>query len=216
MTFDHDPRDQKAPDERTPEQREAMAKLEQNAELRQLATEALLAHENPQDYLHPDLVKLASDRQGPAQQDRITNVGCAAIAEHIMTERTKFEHNLHDTILRAYAQPQGPQGAGMSYAENIKNHYKEQGIDLDIPMLMGKETLKFKGVANIQDMARSGLSQPQHQEVLRKGIPLQHQQNPNLVIGPAPGDLHTSAQDYHNKRATTSFEGYAVYEIIEK
>ena len=209
MTAHHDARDGAQKRELTPEQREATMKLEQDAELRQLATDTLLTHENPNDYVRQDLLKLAVEKQG--RNDRLTNVGAAAIAERIMTERKNFEQGLHANALRAYAAPEG----GRSFAEGMKEHYKAQGVEMDIPTFMGTERLKFKRIASVEDMARSGLSQPQHHDVLKNDIPLQHQQDPRLVIGPAPGDLQVSSQEYKAKREAGPFDGCAVYEIVQ-
>lgn len=214
MTMTHDARDDAQKRELTPEQREATMKLEKDAELRQLATDALVTHENPNDYVRQDLLQHAVEKQN-GDRTRLTNVGATAIAERIIDERQTFERDLHEKALRAYQQPQGHEGGGgRSFAENMREHYKEQGVEMDIPTFMGTERLKFMRVANVEDIARSGLTQPQHHEVLKKDIPLQHQQNPRLVIGPAPGDLQHSAQDYKQQREAGPFDGCAVYEIV--
>jgi len=97
----------------------------------------------------------------------------------------------------------------------MKEHYKAQGVEMDIPTFMGTERLKFKRVASVEDMARSGLTQPQHHEVLKNDIPLQHQQDPRLVIGPAPTDLQVTSGEYKQKREAGPFDGCAVYEIVQ-
>lgn len=212
MTYGHDPRDDKAPArEQTPEEREAVRKLETDAELRQLATDVLLTHENPQDYVRQDLQLLAVEKQG--RRDRLTNVGAAAIAERIMEDRATLEKDLHAKALQAYAV----QPTGKTYVDTVTEHLKAQDIepDFSIPTFMGTERLQFERVATVEDIARAGATQKYHHELLKQGVPLQHKANMNLVIGAAPGDMQRSTEDYAARREASQFEGCAVYKIVK-
>ena len=196
MTFDRDTREDQRQPERTPEQRDACKVLEQNAELRQLATEALIIHEAPDRALRQDL-----------QQAKMTNVEYLDAACKVVDERRHIANALQANALKAYE----PQRGDPSVVEQLKAQRPDMNIT--IPTFIENEQLEFSHMASIEDVARAGATLPEHRQVMEMGIPLQHQAKMDEVIGLPPGDLERSRQDYAQLRQINPFGGYAIYKI---
>ena len=206
MTFDHDAREQKREPQRqqTPEQREAIRALEQDAELRQLATDALLIHENPERQLRRDL-----------QKPQMTNVEYAAAAKHVMMEREAMARDLQKRAIEAYAEQPGRMGEG---APSIVDQLKTANPDLEfeVPTFYENERLVYDGMADVRDIARAGVSFPKHREILENGIPLQSKTQMDVVIGLPPGDLEMNRQNLREMRQTQpTMNGFAKYRIVK-
>lgn len=205
MTLERNPRESES---RTPQERAALQALEANEELNQMAVAALLINEDPHQSLRPDL-----------RQPRMTQIEYAQAARSVLNERRAVADALHQNALKAY-QPVKVEGHGVypSVVDQLEAR-RQKALELgqpepakvDIPTFMENERLEYLGMATLEDVARAGATLPAHREVLEKGIPLQHQQSANKVIGLPPGDLEYSQQDYAKQRATNPFEALALY-----